>query len=104
MKNSTSNEHLSAERLQAFLEGELPSREHARVEEHLSGCGPCSAEYDAWCLLFEDLEDLASPQPRQGFADRVMASVHIPQPLPLAARVRRRLGEVLQTLNRKGDG
>ncbi len=98
MKNGTSNEHLSAERLQAFLEGELPSREHARVEEHLTACVHCSAEYDAWRLLFEDLEDLTSPQPRQGFAERVMAGVEIPAgPLPLAARVRRRLGEALRT-------
>ena len=95
MKNGTSNEHLSAERIQAFLDGELPGRERAQVEEHLTGCAHCSAEYDAWCLMFEDLEGLESPRPHQGFADRVMADVQIPRPLPLAARVRRRLAEAL---------
>ncbi len=97
MKNGMSNEHLSAERLQAFLEGELPRRKHARVEEHLTGCARCSAECATWRVLFQDLDDLISHQPHEGFGARVMAGVRIPEPLPFAARVRKRLGEALPT-------
>lgn len=94
MKNGMSNEHLSAERLQAFLEGELPTREHAPIEEHLTGCARCSAELDAWRVLLEDLDDLSAHRPHEGFADRVIAGVGMPEPLPLAARIRARLEAV----------
>lgn len=95
MKKSSSNDHLSAERLQAFLEGGLPQRDVARTEEHLAGCARCTVELDAWRVLFEDLDDLSSHRPLEGFADRVMAGVRIPEPLPLAARIRSRLAVVV---------
>ncbi|MBM4182666.1 MAG: hypothetical protein FJ207_00410 [Gemmatimonadetes bacterium] len=72
--------HLSAERMQAFLEGDLPQGERGPVEEHLAACLRCSAELEAWRLLFADLSDLAVPAPRTGFADRVMARVEMPAP------------------------
>lgn len=78
MNNRPFNEHLSAGRLQAFLDGELPAREVASVEEHLAGCARCSAELDGWRVLFEDLGHLSAPAPERGFADRVMASVTMP--------------------------
>ena len=53
MKKRMSNEHMSAQRLQAFLEGELPHREHARMEEHLADCARCSAECATWRVLFD---------------------------------------------------
>lgn len=91
MKNNQLNDHVSAERLQALLEGDLPQGNVARIEEHLAACARCSAELDAWSVLFDDLGDLSSHRPHQGFADRVMAGVRIPEPLPLAARIRDRL-------------
>lgn len=84
-------DHLSAERLQAFLEGDLSKRELAVVEEHLESCKRCSAELDGWRVLFEDLSDLSAHRPHQGFAERVMSHVDIPEPVPLAARVRGRI-------------
>ena len=87
-------DHLSAEQLQALLEGEIPNRDRARAEEHLSGCLRCSADLEAWSLLFEDLGSLSSPAPAAGFAERVMAGIRVPEPLPLAARVKERLGFV----------
>ena len=86
-----SQEHLSAELIQAFLEGELPSGEHTRAEEHLAGCARCAGEVETWQHLFTDLGDLALLRPHEGFADRVMTGVRIPQPLPFAARTRRLL-------------
>ena len=90
MKNRMSNEHLSAERLQAFLESDLPARDVDSIEEHLGGCARCSAEMDAWRVLFEDLGELSSHRPIEGFSDRVMSAVSVPEPRPLAARLRGR--------------
>ena len=70
--------HLSAERMQAFLEGDLPQGERGPVEEHLATCARCSAELDAWRVLFADLSGLATPTLQSGFADRVMARVELP--------------------------
>ena len=86
-----SNEHLSAEVLQAFLEGDLPGGEDASVEEHLGSCARCSSELEVWRSLFSELSSLPSVRPHDGFQDRVMADVRIPGPLPLAARIRNRI-------------
>ena len=78
MKHRDAPGHLSAERMQAFLDGELPAREVASVEEHLTSCARCSAELDGWRVLFEDLGGLGGLGPEHGFADRVMAGVTLP--------------------------
>jgi anti-sigma factor RsiW len=72
--------HLSAERLQAFLDGDLPAGERGPVEDHLAACARCSVELDAWRVLFADLSDLAAPAPPAGFADRIMHRVEILRP------------------------
>jgi anti-sigma factor RsiW len=82
------NSHPSTERLQAFLDGDVPSRERRRVEEHVASCAVCSEELATWRLLFEDLDDLRSPRPSVDFSDRVMSGVRLPAELPLAARVK----------------
>jgi len=75
-----SDTHPSAERMQAFLEGDLPHGERGPLEEHLAGCARCSTELEAWRALFADLSGLTAPTPRSGFADRVMAHVEVPAP------------------------
>lgn len=97
MSQDPSNTHLSAEQLQALLEGELPRAARSRAEEHLEECSRCAADLDGWKLLFEDLGSLSSHRPHEGFATRVMAAVDIPEPLSLAARVRARLGRPSET-------
>lgn len=77
--------HLSAEAMQALLEGDLPQRERARAEEHLASCARCAAEMEAWSSLFRELDGLPGLAPAPGFADRVMDQI---APLPLAARLR----------------
>ena len=91
MKKHHSPDHLSAEQFQAFLEGELAVGEHAAVEEHLVSCARCAAEMDGWRLLFEGLGDLPVMAPDARFADRVLEAVALPEPLPLAARLKARL-------------
>jgi len=87
------NSHLSAETLQAFLEGDLSRRETSTTEEHLAACARCSSELDGWRVLFSDLGDLSKHRPHEGFHDRVMASVSMPESVSLGARVRDRIGE-----------
>jgi anti-sigma factor RsiW len=91
VKRNDHDKHLSAEQLQALLEGELPYRDLTRAEEHLTGCARCSAELDAWRVLFGDLGTLRGHRPHEGFADRVMASVEMPEPRSLAERLRDRV-------------
>lgn len=86
-----SHEHVSAETIQAFLEGELPGRERARTEEQLAGCARCAGEVESWRLFFAELGELPVLRPHEGFGDRVMAGVRIPRNLPLAARIRQRI-------------
>lgn len=98
MTDSHFKEHLGAEPMQAFLEGELSGGEHARVEEHLAVCARCSAELDGWRLLFSELAELPALEPRAGFAERVLGGVVGNERLPIAARVRRRLSELVPAL------
>jgi anti-sigma factor RsiW len=76
--------HLSAEQMQAFLEGDLARQEgeRARVEEHLAACARCAAELDSWRVLFADLSSLPGQAPRAGFSHRVMAEVRIAEEKP----------------------
>lgn len=93
MTHDHSKSHLSAETMQAFLEGELSRRETTSTEEHLASCPRCAAELDGWRVLFEDLGDLSSHRPHEGFYDRVMARVEVPDSVSLGARVLGRIEE-----------
>lgn len=92
MIQRTTSGHLSADVLQALLEGELPVGERARAEEHLGACVRCAAELDGWRSLFERLGELPELTPPADFAERVMDEFVTAEPLPLAARIRARLG------------
>lgn len=78
MSSSDRTQHLSAERIQAFLEGELPRQEQAAFEEHAHSCARCSAEVEAWGLVLAELSGLPRIEPSPGFAERVMASMNAP--------------------------
>jgi anti-sigma factor RsiW len=69
--------HLTAERIQAFLDGALPQRERADVEEHATFCSSCQAELDAWQLLYSELSELPELAPSEGFALRVLAELDV---------------------------
>jgi len=83
-----SNAHVSADRLQAFLDSALPPRERSRVEGHLAACPRCAEELESWRVLFEDLAALPSRAPSEGFRARVMAAVEVRAPAPFAERFR----------------
>ena len=95
MNTPNDKRHLSAERLQAFLEEELPKRERRLVEEHLGSCPRCAGELEAWKTLFSDLGDLHGFRPHEGFTERVMTRVQVPEPSTLPVRVRGHLAAFL---------
>ena len=90
MNTRHEHEHLSEERLQAFLEEELPTREHRLAEEHLRACARCAAELEGWRALFSEIGKVQPLRPHEGFSNRVMTRVRIPEPLSLGERIRAR--------------
>ncbi len=87
--------HPSEDRLQAFLDGEVSSRQRRRIEDHVASCARCWEDLATWRVLFEDLDALGAHGPGPDFAARVMAGVEVREPLPWAARVRARLTGLL---------
>ena len=69
------DEHLSAERIQAFLDGELSQAEMARIQGHSASCVRCQSEIEAWRLLFDELEELPTLDPSPGLVERVMGAL-----------------------------
>ena len=72
--------HLSAERLETFVEGLLDQGDRVVVESHLAGCSQCQAEVEELRTLFAALARMERFSPMPGFAHRVMAQVRLPDP------------------------
>lgn len=70
--------------LQDWIEGLLPGRAAARIENHLEGCPVCAREAERWTTLIGHLEGLPRLSPAAGFAERVMAEVRVPVPTLVA--------------------
>ena len=90
MAQKRSKTHLTAERIQAFLDETLSQGERARVQEHATCCGRCHAELEAWQLLYSELEELAELSPAPSFRDRVLAGLETAA--PAASAEKRRFG------------
>src|SRR5687767_75371 len=73
----TEIQHLTAERLEAYVEGLLDQSDRVVTESHLVGCARCQHELDEWLALFAALSDLPELEPSPNFADRVMAHVRV---------------------------
>lgn len=69
------DEHLSAERIQAFLDGELSQGEMALVQGHSASCVRCQSEIEAWRVLFDELEDLPTLDPSPTLVAHVMRAL-----------------------------
>jgi len=78
--------HIDTERMQALLDGELSPAEAAEVRASIEGCARCTAEFDAWQLLFDDLGDLPTLAPSPRFGERVLEHVPTQRPGFLGAR------------------
>ncbi len=75
--------HPSSDRLQDFVDGGLPHRQAARVRTHVERCPICADEVDTWNDLAATLGRVERLTPAPDFADRVMARVRIPEPVPV---------------------
>jgi hypothetical protein len=84
-----SGPHLSADEIDACLSG-APAPE---VQRHLEQCRDCVEQLQAEREIVEQIATLPPLQPTDGFAERVMASVRIPDPFAIRSlqATRRRL-------------
>ncbi len=73
--------HLTPDRLEAYIEQTLDGGERAVVESHLATCAHCEGELSDLRALFEALESLPELAPSAGFTDRVMQGVRVRRPL-----------------------
>ncbi len=67
--------HLTAERIQAFLDDALSRDDRAEIQAHATLCGRCQAELETWQLLYSELEDLPELSPAPNFRERVLAGL-----------------------------
>ena len=84
-----SGSHLSADEIEACLAG-APAPE---VQRHLDQCRSCLEQVQADREIAEQIRTLSLMSPSEGFAERVMASVIIPDPFAIRSlqATRRRL-------------
>lgn len=74
--------HLPSGGIQDYLDGTLPPREASATRDHLAACESCEEEVRSWQGLWSLLGALGHLAPAPGFAERVMARVRIPAPMP----------------------
>jgi hypothetical protein len=80
------------DRLDAFLEGALPTTERSRIEEHLATCARCAGELRELRGTVELLHALPAPQAPGRIAERVLRRIEAGEARPegaLAAAARR---------------
>lgn len=82
-----SHRHLSAEVMQALLDGDLPAREARQLRGEIDSCPRCTAEFDGWQTLFDDLGELPELEPSIHFQDGVLSRVHAPTRRPALAGI-----------------
>lgn len=74
--------HIPPGSIQDYLEGLLPAQPRARLEAHLASCSSCRQEVQEWRSLLEGLQPLEHFAPGPYFAEKVMAQVRVPAPVP----------------------
>jgi hypothetical protein len=81
----TLTRHLLPDELDLLLDGETGFGVQ-QLTEHVRECAACQAELTALRLFVTDIETLPELAPRLGFAERVMADVHVFEPWHVAAQ------------------
>jgi anti-sigma factor RsiW len=98
-----SKTHLTAERIQAFLDDSLSLDERDKVQAHSVFCRSCQAELEAWNLLYSELDRLPELSPGPNFSDHVLASLDISASVTAKDRalgwLRRRAGQASKHLD-----
>ncbi len=83
---NTPHLHIDTERMQALLDGDMNPADAAELRASIEGCARCSAEFETWQLLFEDLGELPALEPSAAFRERVLEQVPTQRPGFLGAR------------------
>jgi len=99
-----SKTHLTAERIQAFLDDGLSRNERVEVQEHATFCGRCQSELESWQLLYSELGGLPELSPAPQFRDRVLAGLNLAVPAASAEKrgfgwLRRRAAQTAEHLD-----
>ena len=68
MAKKHSKTHLTAARIQAFLDDALSREERVEIQDHATFCGHCQAEMETWQLLYSELGELPQLSPSPNFA------------------------------------
>jgi hypothetical protein len=77
---SESSLHPADWMLELYAEGELQPDEAVETEAHVTACGRCRAEVDAFRMLFAELGQVSRFAPGPEFSEAVMARVKITPP------------------------
>ena len=83
----SSTDHLSAEAIAAYVDGELPMKAHLRASGHLSVCAQCHAEVDAQGqarAALRDCRPVTMPSTLMGLLSQIPQSTP-EEPVPPAA-------------------
>lgn len=88
MAKKHSKTHLTAERIQAFLDDALSREERAEIQDHATFCGHCQADMETWQLLYSELGELPQLSPSPNFRDRVLAGLDMAVPATSAEKRR----------------
>jgi Putative zinc-finger len=75
LSNARDLTHLTAERIQGFLDGLLPAREVADVQQHVTSCSRCRSDLEAWQMLFSELGDLEQLEPAESLRQAILAGL-----------------------------
>src|SRR5262245_53260132 len=81
--------HLATQRLSAYLDDELPDREHRQVEAHVSECPACQSRLHGLRLVVSNLQRMpaASPPPSSPRSVEVEAALRWGPPTLGASRL-----------------
>ena len=74
-----------ADRLSAFIDGELPEAERLRVQQHLEACARCAADRESLSLAWDQVPALPRAAPRTDLWPRLearLAGDSAPRPWP----------------------
>lgn len=65
--------HTTLENLSAYIDGEVNNADQVRA--HLQQCAECAQRHLALAKISTDIQALPAPEPRAGFAGRVVATI-----------------------------
>lgn len=71
--------HLTPERIQALLDGDIPALEARALRAEVDACPRCRAEVEGWEVLFQDLGELPVMAPSPAFRERVLEQLPAPR-------------------------